>query len=214
MAVLDYFRRRDDSDVDASTDSESDHGTYTPLMSNLVTALIVIMLAGLALSGALFYLRWRRRRLSALRMQANLEANAAFGNSSHAQMSQNASLRAPPRPSHHRRNKSLTTPPHSPVFIVGSVDEKEDLMSEKSWEAGRNGSVGSVPEIHLTFPEELDEKTGKRESRVVVVTVTDKGNVGLQPFSDEPLPAYRERDNAAMRSLDLDRIGGLKDQKN
>ena len=210
MAVIDLFRR-DDGEIDSTT-SESDHGTYTPLMANLVTALIVVMLAGLLLSGALFYLRWRRRRLSALRMQANLEANAAFANSP-PQMSQNASLRAPERPSHHRRNKSLTTPPHSPVFVVGSYDDKDSLMDEKRWEAGRNGSVGSVPEIHLTFPEELDEKTGKRESKVVVVTVTDKGNVGMQPYSEEPLPPYLARDNGQLKSLDLDRIGGLKEQK-
>lgn len=208
MAVIDFSRRDEDDDQPVV---DSDRGAYTPVTENLVTALIVLMLAGLLFSGALFYMRWRRRRLAALRMQANLEANAAFAASNGHQMTQNASLRAPDRPSHHRRNKSLTTPPQSPIFVVGGLDEKDSLMDEKRWEA--NSRHGSVPTIHLTFPEELDEKTGKRESKVVVVTVTDKGGVGLQPFQDEPLPAYRERDDPAMKSLDLERIGGLNEQK-
>ena len=63
-----------------------------------------------------------------------------------------------------------------------------------------------IPEIRITFPEEVDE-TGKRQSgRVVVVRVGESG-VGLEPV-DEKLPSY-EKDGERFQSLDLERIGGL-----
>ena len=68
-----------------------------------------------------------------------------------------------------------------------------------------------VPEIRITFPEEED-KAGKRQSRVVVVRISDKGDIGLEPYEEEPLPVYQQRENDGFKSLDLERIGGLKEK--
>ena len=73
--------------------------------------------------------------------------------------------------------------------------------------------LSPVPEIRITFPDEQCEKTGRRKSgRVLVVRVGEKG-VGLEPLGeDEQLPAY-ESEKERYQSLDLDRIGGLKEKK-
>ena len=73
-------------------------------------------------------------------------------------------------------------------------------------------SPGSpVPEIRITFPEE-DERGSKRTSdRVVVVKISDRGGIGLEPYKDDHLPPYRKADER-FQSLDLDRIGGLKEK--
>ena len=70
---------------------------------------------------------------------------------------------------------------------------------------------GGLPQIHVTFPEETDG-TGKPQSgRVVVLHVDDRGNVGMAPVPEsEQLPPYpHER----FESLDLQRIGGLKEKE-
>ncbi|EEH22181.1 hypothetical protein PABG_04392 [Paracoccidioides brasiliensis Pb03] len=71
-----------------------------------------------------------------------------------------------------------------------------------------------VPEIRITFPEEEDASTGKRQSgRVVVVRISEKGSVGLEPY-DEELPPYKSRagEGESFQSLDLERLGGLKEK--
>lgn len=68
-----------------------------------------------------------------------------------------------------------------------------------------------MPEIRITFPEEED-KTGKSKSgRVMIVRISETGGLGLEPYSDEDLPAYQQSDAERFQSLDLDRMGGLKE---
>lgn len=100
------------------------------------------------------------------------------------------------------RHSRLIITTHSPVF-----SEKEALMR----------GVGSptspdVPEIRITFPEEVDEAGKKTNGRVVVVKVGDH-SVGLEPVREsEDLPAYRQKDSSRFESLDLERMGGLKER--
>jgi len=69
----------------------------------------------------------------------------------------------------------------------------------------------SVPEIRITFPDEQDE-TGRRKSgRVVIVRVGETG-VGLEPLNDEQLPAYEKESSERFHSIDMERIGGLKEK--
>lgn len=63
-----------------------------------------------------------------------------------------------------------------------------------------------VPEIRITFPDEVDETGKRQQGRVVVVKVGDH-SVGLEPVQE--LPPY-SRDS--FDSLDLDRMGGLKEK--
>ena len=82
------------------------------------------------------------------------------------------------------------------------VDERDEPMTPES----------PVPEIRITFPDE-DESGEKRKSQVMVVKLSEKGAVGLEPFHDEHLPSYRKTDER-LESLDLERIGGLKEKRN
>lgn len=68
-----------------------------------------------------------------------------------------------------------------------------------------------VPEIRITFPEEVDDHGKRQSGRVVVVRVGDNGGVGLEPVS-EKLPPYQYSESDRFHSLDLDRIGGLKEK--
>jgi len=85
-------------------------------------------------------------------------------------------------------------------------------MSEKSsFLQTENRSTSPVPEIRITFP---DEEGSKRNSgRVVVVRIGDNGGVGLEPLKEEGLPAYERGEGGGFKSLDLERIGGLKENK-
>ena len=106
----------------------------------------------------------------------------------------------------HRRTLTITSTPYAPPHITCQDSEKAAFLG------GENREPGSpVPEIHITFPEEQGEKRG---SRVVVVSVTDSGNVGLEPYvdKDEQLPKYEQREGE-WRSLDLERLGGLKEKE-
>ena len=68
-----------------------------------------------------------------------------------------------------------------------------------------------IPEIRITFPEEEDA-AGKRQSgRVVVVRISEQGGLGLEPYNGESLPPYQSSESGRFESLDLDRIGGLKE---
>ena len=45
----------------------------------------------------------------------------------------------------------------------------------------------------------------------MVVRISETGGMGLELYSDENLPAYQQSDAERFQSLDLDRIGGLKE---
>jgi hypothetical protein len=88
------------------------------------------------------------------------------------------------------------------------VDEKRDLTNNLS-----SLPPSPVPEIRITFPDE-ESTTGKRQSgRVVVLRIADSGAVGMEPLVKEQLPPYQPSDIGRFQSLDLDRIGGLKEKQ-
>jgi len=72
----------------------------------------------------------------------------------------------------------------------------------------------NVPEIRITFPEEED-KDGRRVSgRVMVVQVGEAGVGFVKPLDQDGLPPYQqERPQERFDSVDMERIGGLKEIK-
>ena len=107
----------------------------------------------------------------------------------------------------HQRSLTITTAPaytgQDKVFVY---DEKMNLI------ANSHGPPGSpVPEIRVTFPDEVDQSGQKMSGRVVVVRITDSGSVGLEPLQQEQLPPYQQADSGRFQSLELDRIGGLRE---
>lgn len=103
------------------------------------------------------------------------------------------------RQSNHRR---LTIQATRESVVV--YQERRDLLANSS-----SPPPSPVPEIRITFPDEVDS-AGKRQSGRVVVVRVGEHSVGLEPL-DEDLPPY-ERDGDRFDSLDLDRIGGLKEK--
>lgn len=102
--------------------------------------------------------------------------------------------------SHHHR---VTVRPHESIIVY---QEKQSLIDNSE----APPSANSVPEIRIHFPEEVDN-SGKRQSgRVVVVRVGDH-SIGLEPVS-ENLPPYQKSESDRFQSLDLERIGGLKEK--
>lgn len=73
-------------------------------------------------------------------------------------------------------------------------------------------SPDNVPEIRITFPDEQDASGRRTSGRVVIVRVGERGNVGLEPVRDEQLPAYEKQSGEKFHSIDMDRIGGLKEK--
>jgi hypothetical protein len=74
-------------------------------------------------------------------------------------------------------------------------------------------SPENVPEIHITFPDEHDEQGRRVSGRVVVVRVGDNAAVGMEPLrEEEQLPAYEKDSKTQFYSIDIDKIGGLKEK--
>jgi len=91
----------------------------------------------------------------------------------------------------------------TPAYVV---QEKQHLMDNSS-----SPPDSPIPEIRITFPEEVDEAGKRKSGRVVVVRVGDH-SVGLEPVQ-ENLPPYQQSESDRFQSLDLERIGGLKEKE-
>lgn len=158
--------------------------TPPPLLFRLAAALVVLVLLASCLVGILYLLRRQRQA-----QKPNL------------------------LPTHHRcpsqrRLTISTTPGFGRAESIYVVNEKRDLTQALS-----NGPTSPIPEIRITFPDDT-ETSGKRQSgRVVVLRIADSGSVGMEPLSDDHLPPYQKGDAARFQSLDLERIGGLKEKE-
>ena len=152
--------------------------------SDLVVALLALVVVALCLIAILYYLRRQRQ-------------------------AQKRSL----LPTHHRCPSQHRLTISATSFLgdaesIYVVDEKRDLTSHSS-----SLLSSPVPEIRITFPDE-EGACGKRQSgRVVILRIADSGAVGMEPLSKEQLPPYQPSDFGRLQSLDLDRIGGLKEKE-
>ncbi|PPJ57004.1 hypothetical protein CBER1_00605 [Cercospora berteroae] len=150
-------------------------------MVTLLVVLLVLLIVALFLVAGLLYLRYRRRA----RRNAELPPYSEDDEKRMSSMSTTSS---------HRR---VMVRPSESVLVYS---EKQSLADSSS-----SPPPSPLPEIHITFPEEVDDSGKRTSGRVVVVRVGDNG-IGLEPV--EGLPAYSS-DDKRFESLDLDRIGGL-----
>ncbi|KAK4935690.1 hypothetical protein LTR10_023311 [Elasticomyces elasticus] len=166
-----------------SSDFSDGAPTYSSSMGHLLFVFFILLLLASLCSIALFFLR--RRRLA--KKQAVLPA---FHQSSHH--------RSPSVSNFAGLDKNES------IFVY---DEKMNLIHNSS-----SPPTSAVPEIHITFPDE-DGDSGKiQKGRVVVVHITESGSVGMEPLNQEKLPLYTQEDATRFQSLDLERIGGLKEK--
>lgn len=166
--------------------------SLSPTMVNLVIALMVLVIIGLIALGGLYILKKLR--------DARAAKNATLPTYNAPKVSKNVA--------NHRR-LTITTNQHggrSPSIYV--YDEKSSLTSNSS---SPPLSPENIPEIRITFPDEHDESGRPKSGRVVVVRVGEHG-VGLEPLRDEQLPAYEKEAGARFHSIDMERIGGLKEK--
>lgn len=175
--MIENFRRlvaRDDDKNEGLSES----------MVDLLISLLVLVLLGIALVGALLVLR--RRRIN--RQQPELPVH-------------NGQCSA------HHRSLTITAPPYAKNESLFVIDEKRNLMENSS-----SPPPSPVPEIRITFPEEEDESGKRKSGRVVTVRISEAGSVGLEPCNDQ-LPPYQSSDADRFQSLDIERMGGLKEKE-
>ena len=152
-------------------------------MIDLLIALMVLIFISLLLVGALYTVRKIRRRRAVAHQQLPLHNEKS-----------------------NPRRLTITASRNSNIYVY---DEKSSMISGAS---PPPLSPNDVPEIRITFPDEHDE-AGKRKSGRVVVVRVGETSVGLEPVKeDEQLPAYEKETGGRFQSIDIERIGGLKEK--
>lgn len=155
-------------------------------MVDLLIVLMVLIFISLCLVGTLYAVRKFRRSRAIARQQLPTHETAASR-------------------SNHRR-LTITATPYGRNSSVYVYDEKSSMVSSSP-----PLSPDDVPEIRITFPDEQDESGRRKSGRVVVVKIGEKGSVGMEPVNED-LPAYEKETGGRFHSIDMDRIGGLKEK--
>ncbi len=159
-------------------------------MIDLLIALMGLIFVSLLLVGALYVVRKIRRSKAAARQSLPMYSDETRNHSNH-------------------RRLTITATPYGRGSSIYVYDEKASMMSNPS---SPPLSPDNVPEIRITFPDEQDEAGRRKSGRVVVVRVGETG-VGLEPLKeDEQLPAYEKESGERFHSIDMERIGGLKEK--
>ncbi|KAF2722072.1 hypothetical protein K431DRAFT_59674 [Polychaeton citri CBS 116435] len=191
MKYFTSLLRRDSS-------SEESPAAMNSTVITLLVILLVLFALTLILVGTLLIFRHKKR--SSRKQNLGLPL---YNEKSSRPTSSSSTM------SHHRR---VMVRPSESVHIY---HEKQHLMNSSDGSSGPASPSSPLPEIRITFPEEIDEATGKRVSgRMVMVHVGETG-VGLEPVvSGEALPGYLEKEpgdqnGSRFHSVDLDRVGGL-----
>jgi len=166
-------------------DATEDRG-LSPTTLNLLITLLALILATIALLGV--YLVLRRKRQERERSEL-----PKYNKKCHS--------------SNHRRLTITATPYGGKSESIYVIDEKRNLVANSS-----SPPASPIPEIRITFPEEEDSNGKRKSGRVVVVRIGESGGVGLEPY-DEELPPYQSSCSERFQSLDLDRMGGLKEKE-
>ncbi len=156
--------------------------TFTPLVTNLLLVLLTLIVFATVLAGVLYFLRKRQA--------ANAEV-----------------LPTHQRNSNHHRLTITATPYTRKTESIHVYDEKRNLIENSS-----SPPDSPVPEIRITFPDEEDHSGKKKNGRVVVVRIGDSGSVGMEPVAQDPLPPYQSNETERFQSLDLERMGGLREK--
>ncbi|KAL9625324.1 MAG: hypothetical protein Q9160_000387 [Pyrenula sp. 1 TL-2023] len=171
-----------------SRDAGVEDDVLTPSMVKLLIALLVLVLVAFFLGSILFLFRRRNKKRQASLLPIHQEQ--------------------PKRMSNHRRLTITATPFDLKKESVYVYNEKMNLVANSS-----SPPSSPVPEIRITFPDEEDHEGQKKSGKVVVVRISECGSVGMEPCPEEKLPPYHAGDSERFQSLDLERMGGLKEKE-
>ncbi|KAI1431028.1 hypothetical protein GGR50DRAFT_126204 [Xylaria sp. CBS 124048] len=156
---------------------------------NAMIALLGLALFGLILVGTMLLLQ-RRRRL--LHQQPYDQTLPKYDDIEH-------------EAGRNTRRLSIQPPDYQSNIVV--VNGRPMLTDPQA----APHSPNNIPEIHITFPDEQDEHGQRKHGRVLLVRVGE-ATIGLEPLKDEQLPAYEKEAGSTFYSIDMDRIGGLKEK--
>ncbi|TPX15555.1 uncharacterized protein E0L32_004253 [Thyridium curvatum] len=161
-------------------------GSNPETLINVMIALLSLVFFGFVLAAILVLLRRMRRRKQ---MQSEV-------------LPQYSDVK---RSGNHRR---LTIQTQNGRHSVVVFKDGQPMLANPS---SPPHSPDNVPEIHITFPDEHDEHGHSKSGRVVVVRVGDT-TVGMEPL-EEQLPAYEKESKSQFYSIDIEKIGGLKEKE-
>ncbi|KKY28559.1 hypothetical protein UCRPC4_g00548 [Phaeomoniella chlamydospora] len=167
-------------------DDSDDSSSFSLSMMDLVITLFVLVTIGLGLVGALYFLRRRR------------------------QARKDTLLPTHSKSSNHRR-LTVTATPYSGSSRTQSIyvyNEKREFFENSD-----SPPSSPVPEIRITFPDEEDKEGKRMSGKVVVVRIGETGSIGMEPVGEDGLPPYQAADAERFQSLDLERMGGLKEKE-
>ncbi|PKS10002.1 hypothetical protein jhhlp_004626 [Lomentospora prolificans] len=172
--------------VNIEDDSEQD-SSYNEDTIRMMVGVLSLVIFGLLLATTLLYFR----RVKQQRKMMELGAPPAYSDARH-----------------HPGLTIQTTDKHgrSSVFVI-SKDGQPMLSNPMS----PPHSPDNVPQIRITFPDEQDDAGKTKSGRVVVVRMGET-SVGLEPVREEPLPVYEKENSSQFYSIDMDKIGGLKEK--
>ena len=182
METVNTILRRDEGEFSAD------------VVNKLLVVFLVLLVVCVACGGLLFFIRKRRQwqKKAALPLYTETDGNLDA-----------------PRHSHHRRVSSVTISSSVPYSQRKSKPTFVDVEKQPVIEKDPSQPSSPVPQIRVTFPEEVDDHGKTQSGRSVVVHVGEQGSMGMEPVN-ERLPPYTESDRFV--SLDLERIGGLKEK--
>lgn len=186
----DSFTDDSTTDMPADTDDGSDK-----MINTLLIILGVVFFTLIALSVAFLFRRHRRQRAQR-EQQQHLDYKEA-GLPGYDDAKRN----------HHGLTIETTHNGRQSVVFIGR--NGQPMLANPN---SPPHSPDNVPQIHITFPDETDEKGEQRNGQVLVVRVGDNATIGLEPVQDEQLPAYEKEAKSQFYSIDMDQIGGLKEK--
>lgn len=155
-------------------------------MINLMISILGLVFISLILVSVLFLFR-RRRRLQRLRGETLPTYNAV-----------------------NQPGLSIETKHNGHASVVFIGRDGQPMLQNP---ASPPHSPDNVPQIHITFPDEQDEQGQQTSGRVLIVRVGDNATIGLEPMQNEQLPAYEKESKGQFQTIDMDRIGGLKEKE-
>ncbi|SPO02870.1 uncharacterized protein DNG_05548 [Cephalotrichum gorgonifer] len=183
-AIRNLFARTEAVTVDDAEDSGHNKG----IINGMIVVLCLFFFA-LILSSILLYLRRAK------------------------QQKQMMDLGAPPAYKDVQRPGHLTiqtTDMHGRSSVLVFGKDGEPMLANP---LSPPHSPDNVPQIRITFPDEQDD-TGKMQNGRVVVVRMGETSVGLEPLDEEQLPVYEKENNSQFYSIDMEKIGGLKEKDN
>ncbi|KAL2123302.1 hypothetical protein VTJ04DRAFT_3757 [Mycothermus thermophilus] len=174
---------------------DGDYSGEKPIDNNdsvikILVALLCVTVFGLLALGALMFIRKQRRKKQMMRETLPTYQDVK-------------------KTGNHRRLTITTSGGNGRSSVIVVNGGGQPMLANPN---SPPHSPDNVPEIHITFPDEQDEQGRPKSGRVVVVRVGET-SIGLEPLHDEELPAYEKESSSQFYSIDMEKIGGLKEKE-